>query len=74
MIIQSYPDPTTDDERWVVVDLAPVKPLAEPVTLADIKADPKLADVALVRQSRLSVMPIDKPHFDRILKLGKTKL
>ena len=70
----AYPDPTTQDERWVVVDLAPVKALAEPVTLQQIKADAKLAEIALVKQSRLSVMPIDKPAFERIVKLGKTKL
>ncbi len=69
----AYPDPTTDDERWVVVDLKPVQPLAEPVTLAAIKADPALRDIPLVKQSRLSVMPIPKPAFDRILKLGKTR-
>ena len=66
----AYPDPTSDDERWVVVDLAPVKALKQPVTLADIKADPKLAGIALVKQSRLSVMPIEKAHFERILKRG----
>jgi predicted RNA-binding protein with PUA-like domain len=71
---EAYPDPSTDDERWVVVDVAAVKPLKTPVTLADIKADPKLGGIALVKQSRLSVMPIDKPAFDRILALGKTKL
>ena len=67
---EAYQDPTTDDERWVVVDLVPVKPLASAVTLAMIKEDPKLEGVALVRQSRLSVMPIEKRHFDRILSLG----
>ncbi len=71
---ESYPDPTTDDERWVVVDLEPVRALAEPVSLATIKADARLRDIPLVRQSRLSVMPIPKPAFDRILALGKTKL
>lgn len=71
---EHYPDPTADDERWRVVDLAPVKPLAEPVSLAAIKADAKLSEIALVRQSRLSVMPIPKPAFDRIVKLGGTKL
>ena len=71
---ESYPDPTTDDERWVVVDLKPVKALKEPVTLVQIKADAKLRDIPLVKQSRLSVMPIPKPAFDRILSLGKTKL
>lgn len=58
----------------MVVDLAPVKALEASVTLVDIKNDAKLADIALVKQSRLSVMPIAKPHFDRILKLGGTKV
>jgi predicted RNA-binding protein with PUA-like domain len=71
---ESYPDPTTDDERWVVVDLEPVKPLKEPVTLATVKAEPKLAEIALVKQSRLSVMPIEKAAYERILKLGKTSV
>ncbi|MFP8880232.1 MAG: EVE domain-containing protein [Myxococcota bacterium] len=68
----SYADPTTDDDRWVVVDLEPVRPLAEPVTLAQVKADAALQKVPLVTHSRLSVMPIEKPAFERILKLGKT--
>jgi predicted RNA-binding protein with PUA-like domain len=71
---ESYQDPTTPDDRWVVVDLEPVKPMKESVTLQVIKQDPKLADVALVKQSRLSVMPIEKKHFDRILELGGTKV
>jgi predicted RNA-binding protein with PUA-like domain len=71
---ESYPDPTIDDERWVVVDLEPVKPLKEPVSLATVKADPKLAEIPLVKQSRLSVMPIDRGSFDRILSLGETKV
>jgi len=71
---EAYPDPTSDDERWVVVDLVPVKALKQPVTLADIKADAQLRDIPLVKQSRLSVQPIDKKSFDRILKKGATKL
>ena len=71
---ESYPDPTVDDERWVVVDLAPVKPMKEPVTLAAIKAEKSLADIPLIKQSRLSVMPIPKQAFDRILAMGKTKI
>ena len=71
---EAYPDPTTPDERWVVVDVVPVKPLRQPVTLQIIKQDPKLDGVTLVKQSRLSVMPISKPHFTRILTLGGTKL
>lgn len=70
----AYPDPTTDDDRWVVVDLEPVKPLSEPVTLATIKADPKLSEMALVRQGRLSVTPVTSAEFRHILKLGKTKI
>ncbi len=70
----SYPDPTTDDERWVVVDLEPVAPMVEPVTLARIKADPSLRPIGLVRQSRLSVIPLERADFRRILKLGKTSL
>ena len=66
----SYRDPTTEDERWLVVDLAPVERFARPVTLAEIKRDAKLAKIPLVTQSRLSVMPIPKPAFDRIVKLG----
>jgi predicted RNA-binding protein with PUA-like domain len=60
VVREAYPDPTTQDERWVVVDLAVVKPLARPVTLAEIKADRTLKDIALVRQSRLSAMPLEK--------------
>ncbi len=70
----SYADPATDDDRWVVVDLEPVMPLAVPVTLAQVKADAKLLKVPLVTHSRLSVMPIEKPAFERILKLGKTPI
>jgi predicted RNA-binding protein with PUA-like domain len=72
---EAAPDPTAKaGESWVAVELSPVKALAAPVTLAAIKADPALRDIALVRLSRLSVMPIPKPAFDRILALGKTKL
>ena len=69
----AYPDPTTDDERWVVVDLEPVRRLARPVTLAEIKADRALAKIPLVRQSRLSVMPLDKAAFEKIVALSKKK-
>ena len=74
VIKESYPDPTTDDERWVVVDVEPVKAFAEPVTLAQIKDDARLREIPLVKQSRLSVMPMPKPAFDRIVKLGGIKL
>jgi len=71
---ESYPDPTTEDDRWSVVDVEPVVALAEPVTLAAIKADPALAEMALIRRSRLSVVPVDRVEFQHILSLGKTKL
>ncbi len=71
---EAYGDPTTDDERWLVVDLEPVKAFERPVSLSQIKADPALRRLPLIRQSRLSVMPVERPHFDRILRLGKTRL
>jgi len=70
----AYQDPTTDDDRWLVVDVEPLKELSEAVTLADIKADAALQNIPLVTHSRLSVMPLEKAAFDRILALGKTKL
>lgn len=70
----AYPDPTTDDERWVVVDLEAVKALKRPVPLAEIKADDVLSEMALVKQSRLSVMPVTRKQFERVLKLGGTKV
>ena len=72
---EAQPDPTAKaGEGWVAVELAPVKKLPAPVTLAAVKADRALAETALVRQSRLSVMPIPKAAFERILALGKTRL
>ncbi|WP_099371981.1 EVE domain-containing protein [Sphingobacterium sp. 1.A.5] len=70
VVKEFYQDPTTEDERWVVVDLAPVETFKNPVTLETIKADPLLQDIALVRQGRLSVMPLKKEEFDRIVELG----
>ncbi len=67
VVREHYQDPTTDDDRWVVVDLEPVKKLDKPVSLAQIKADDRLEGIALIRNSRLSVMPVDKAHFDIIL-------
>ena len=69
----AYQDPTTEED-WSAVEVAPVAPLATPVTLERIKADPALAKIELLRQGRLSVVPLLKAEFDHILKLGKTKL
>jgi predicted RNA-binding protein with PUA-like domain len=67
----AYRDPTAKDEDWSSVDLAPVKRLPRPVTLAEIKATPQLNNIALVRQSRLSVMPLTARDFDTIVKMAK---
>ena len=69
---EAYPDPTADEGDWSCVDLIPVKPLQVPVSLEAIKSDKVLADMLLVRQGRLSVQPVTKPQFQRILKMGKT--
>ena len=67
---EAYSDPTAREGDWSCVDLEKVKALASPVTLPAIKADKSLADISLIRQSRLSVMPLTKPEYDRILKMG----
>lgn len=65
----AFPDTTTDEPGWVAVELAPVKPLPSPVTLVQVKADPTLKAMELVRQSRLSVSPVRPVEFARITKL-----
>jgi len=70
VVREHYPDPTTDDKRWVVVDLEPVEKLPKPVTLEQIKGDDRLTDIALVKQSRLSVMPLKEEEYDIILSLA----
>ncbi len=70
VVKEFYQDPTTEDERWVVVDLAPIESFKQPVNLETIKSDPLLQDIALVRQGRLSVMPLKQGEFDRIVELG----
>ena len=69
----TYADPTAEEGDWVAVDLAPRKPLRAPVTLAQVKADGALRDLPLLKQSRLSVMPVEAAAFERILALGRTK-
>jgi len=66
----AYPDPTDDTGRWVCVDMRAVGPMPRPVTLATIKADARLAGIALVRQSRLSVMPIAEAHWATLSAMG----
>jgi predicted RNA-binding protein with PUA-like domain len=69
-----YPDPTADEGDWSCVDLAAVKPVAKPVTLAQIKGDKILRETKLVKQGRLSVSPLTKAEFDQMLKLAETKV
>jgi predicted RNA-binding protein with PUA-like domain len=66
----AFPDPTADEEGWVAVVLAPVKPLSQPVTLAQVKADSALKDMALVRLGRLSVQPVRPGEFARVQEVG----
>jgi predicted RNA-binding protein with PUA-like domain len=65
-----FPDTTADEEGWVAIEIKPVAPLANPVTLDQIKSDPALKDTALLRQSRLSVMPLTPAEFKKISRLG----
>ena len=69
---EAYPDATADEGEWSCVDLVPVKPLARPVTLEQIKADRILVDMLLVKQSRISVTPVSEAHFRRALALAQT--
>ncbi|RBQ02874.1 EVE domain-containing protein [Pedobacter miscanthi] len=70
VVKEFYQDPTTDDANWVVVDLSPVESFKNPVSLEQIKAEPSLVDISLVRQGRLSVMPLKAEEFDKILEMG----
>src|SRR5581483_6103179 len=74
IVREHYPDPTAKkDEPWIVVDVKAVAPLAHPVTLQTIKAEPKLKDMVLVRSSRLSVQPVTAEEWRAICKLGGVK-
>jgi len=70
VVKEFYPDATAEEGDWSCVDLEPVKPLKNPVTLAAIKADQVLKDMKLVRQSRLSVTPLTPAEFARLLELA----
>ena len=74
VVREAYQDPTTDDTRWVVVNLKTLKTLVQPVSLVEIKIHKDLQENALVRQSRLSVMPVTVKESQAILKLGKTTI
>ena len=67
---ESHPDSTTDDPRWDCVDIRAVRPLARPVTLAEVKDDPRLQEMALVKSMRLSVQPVTEEEWRMICELG----
>lgn len=67
---EAHPDSTTDDERWECVDIKAVKPLPKPVSMKDIKANPKLADMVLVKNSRLSVQPVTEDQWKEVCRMG----
>ncbi|WP_299836649.1 EVE domain-containing protein [uncultured Jannaschia sp.] len=66
----AHPDSTTEGDRWDCVDIRAVAPLSRPVTLADIKAEPALAEMALVKNSRLSVQPVTPEEWQRVCAMG----
>jgi predicted RNA-binding protein with PUA-like domain len=70
VVKEYYPDPSDASGRFGMVDFKALKPVPKPVTLADIKADERLHDLALIRQSRLSVVPVDKASWDIICGMG----
>jgi predicted RNA-binding protein with PUA-like domain len=67
---EHYQDPTTDDTNWVVVDLKPLKAIPRPVTLADVKKEPSLAEMQLVKLSRLSVSAVTEAEYNKVLSMG----
>jgi predicted RNA-binding protein with PUA-like domain len=73
VVKEAYQDPTTDEDAWVVVDLAPHKRLKKPVSLAQIKTEKRLADMALVRLGRLSVQPVTEKEWKVVMELAGEK-
>ena len=66
----AFPDPTTTDGDWSAVYLKPIKALKKPVSLDQIKTEPSLSDIALIKNSRLSVQPLPKAAFEKIVRMG----
>jgi predicted RNA-binding protein with PUA-like domain len=73
VVKEAYQDPTTEDKNWVVVDLKPVKALKKPVSLSEIKADPKFENMELVKNSRLSVQKVTPDEWKLIMKMSGGK-
>ncbi|HRI30576.1 MAG TPA: EVE domain-containing protein [Candidatus Kapabacteria bacterium] len=72
VVREAYPDPTIDDDTWVAVDIVPLSAFPEPVTLAKIKQEPTLQSMALLKQGRLSVVPVTSEEYECILALSKS--
>ena len=70
VVAEAHPDSTDETGKFDCVDIAAVRPLPKPVTLADVKADKQLAEMALVKQSRLSVQPVSETEWKRVCKMG----
>jgi predicted RNA-binding protein with PUA-like domain len=68
---EAFPDPTANSGNWSAVELKPLEAVEPPVTLDEIKEEPHLAKIPLLRQARLSVMPLSRPEFEGILRLSK---
>ena len=73
VITEAHPDSTTDDDRWECVDIKAIRPFIKPVTLNQIKADERLANMSLVKSSRLSVQPVTEAEWQLVCTLGETK-
>jgi predicted RNA-binding protein with PUA-like domain len=73
VVKEAYQDPTTDDTNWVAVDLKPVKKLKKPVSLAQVKAEKRLKNMALVRLGRLSVQPVTDDEWEIVMEMGGMK-
>ena len=73
VVREAFPDPTEPTSRWVAVDVKTVRPVQKPVTLAEIKSEPRLEDIALVRQSRLSVVPLSEEQWQILLGMSIQK-
>ena len=71
VVKEAYQDPTTEDKNWLVVDLKPVKKLKKPVALAEIKAEPELENMELVKNSRLSVQKVTADEWKQVLKMSE---
>lgn len=73
VVREAYPDPTAESGPWVCVDMRAVAPLPRPVTLAEIKTHPGLADMPLIRLSRLSVSPVSDAHWHRVIEMAELR-